>query len=994
MACHRSATIPGAMLRSVSAVAVMAAALCPRSSVAQPCSGMTGPQHSPIGSALSDVATGDFNGDGIPDVVTPSHDAKLVVVALGQGNGLFTTSATYTLRLPIHVAVGDLNADGRKDIVVVADLPGRVVVLLGVGDGTFTRTDLPVTGLGYGMAVADLNGDGRDDVAVARVLSTSMVSVLISASDGTLAAPIDSPLDSIPRTLASRDLNGDGLADLLVGKNSALSVLLASGGGRFRPAVNYPIATPNDIAFGDFDEDSRIDVMAASGAGLTLTLLPGNGDSTLAAATTFNAGAYLTSIATADFNGDGHVDVAVTSDTGPAGIFVYLGTGAAGFTGVAQYSGLVDPISAAVADLNGDGAPDVVVADFKSGAVSSFLNGGCWTAQHLDVTRSGSGSGRVSSRPSGIDCGPACSSDFVAGTQVTLLATAESGSGFTGWLGDCSGGQNSCSVSMDGPHSVTATFGAFLPPTIDGFTPGGGTIGTNVTITGTNLSWITSVAFNDTVASFVLESNTRMTAQAPRGASTGPIRVTSPYGSGTSASSFELPPPPVFVVTTTADSGPGSLREAIQAANATEVLDYVEFAIPGPGIHDILLASPLELTELTVVDGKSQPGYAGAPRIYVSGNGVVSDVFRLGGNSSGSTLQGLGITGFAASGVLIAPASEGNWIQENWIGFRRDDDGTAILNSATAIGSRGVSVQSQANIIRLNAIAGVDDGIVLGDDVSEVATPVATNAIQYNSIGTDPWGSTAAGYGNRGNGVVLGARARNLYVGPANVISGNALSGVTMYNAGNTENWIFRNRIGLDAYGQYVIGNGEFGVGIAGNARFNTVGGDLGGNVIAGNRLGGVVLGMLGRGATNENRVWYNTIGMNAGQTYGLGAQRFGVAIGAGARWNRVQSNVIGGSLRDGVHITDCPFNYASGNWIGRSAAGSTIQNWAYGVRIVNSANTDAGRNAFGTNVKGNTLLVNSPGSYIGTASRPLPVPDATAAPPAELAGGMPVRRD
>jgi len=84
-----------------------------------------------------------------------------------------------------------------------------------------------------------------------------------------------------------------------------------------------------------------------------------------------------------------------------------------------------------------------------------------------------------------------------------------------------------------GSFAVTAT-----PPTITSFTPTEGKVGDNVTITGTNLTGATSVTFNATGASFVVNSATQITATIPTGASTGPISVTTPEGSASSLTSF------------------------------------------------------------------------------------------------------------------------------------------------------------------------------------------------------------------------------------------------------------------------------------------------------------------------------------------------------------------------------------------------------------------------------------------------------------------------
>ena len=75
----------------------------------------------------------------------------------------------------------------------------------------------------------------------------------------------------------------------------------------------------------------------------------------------------------------------------------------------------------------------------------------------LSIQRNGTGSGIVSSTPSGILCGGDCSETYTAGTSVSLVASAATGSVFSGWSGACSG-SGACTVSMALPRSVTATF--------------------------------------------------------------------------------------------------------------------------------------------------------------------------------------------------------------------------------------------------------------------------------------------------------------------------------------------------------------------------------------------------------------------------------------------------------------------------------------------------------------------------------------------------------
>ena len=181
-------------------------------------------------------------------------------------------------------------------------------------------------------------------------------------------------------------------------------------------------------------------------------------------------------------------------------------------------------------------------------------------------------------------------------------------------------------------------------------------------------------------------------------------------------------------------------------ANAAGGLNYINFDIPGSGIQIINLTSGLFLDDQMVIDGTTQPGYNGTPLISIQGNSNVPSLFYFGAGSSGSTVAGFDMYDYTANAVTIVNSSQGNWIQNNWMGFYLDPTtGQDWLNTSVsgAIDSSGIGIQSSYNTIRNNVISGTHNGIRMGEDpyaAPWTGTVYKTNSIQYNYIGTDPTG--------------------------------------------------------------------------------------------------------------------------------------------------------------------------------------------------------------------------------------------------------------
>ncbi len=250
-----------------------------------------------VGNDPNAVATGDFNGDGIPDLAVANYgDGKnpsTVTVLLGHGDGTFTaTAVSPAVGIdPTYIAVGDFNGDGKADLVVsnsgveVAGVwpNGTVTVLLGNGDGTFTPAASPTTGKqAQSIAVGDFNGDGKLDMAIVNGQSDTLT-ILLGNGDGTFTAAASPAAGNGPYGIATGDFNGDGKLDLATpdfGSNS-VTVLLGNGDGTFTAAPSPATGTqPNRVVIADFNGDGKADMAVTNGGSNTVTILLGNGDGT------------------------------------------------------------------------------------------------------------------------------------------------------------------------------------------------------------------------------------------------------------------------------------------------------------------------------------------------------------------------------------------------------------------------------------------------------------------------------------------------------------------------------------------------------------------------------------------------------------------------------------------------------------------------------------------------------------------------------------------
>jgi hypothetical protein len=339
------------------------------------------------GDSPTSLAAADFNGDGRIDLALANNpipgNAASVSILLGQPNGSFLPGASYTLGeagdlASPYIAVGDFNGDGKMDLAVTIPARGKIVILLGNGDGTFQSPVSYSTGGKFPgfIAVGDLNGDGKLDVVVANTSSES-VAVMLGNGDGTFQAPVSYGVGNISTSVAIGDFNHDGKPDMAVGTGcsscgGSFAVFLGNGNGTFAPPVIY--STGNyipSLATADLNGDGNLDLVIANNGSVGVVL--GNGDGTFGpAVSNFPSGSGAQYLVLADFDGDGNMDVAAAGEG--ISVSVLLGTGAGSFRPGVSFLVASGPSLMAAANLNGSAKPDLAVLDLYSSTISVLTN--------------------------------------------------------------------------------------------------------------------------------------------------------------------------------------------------------------------------------------------------------------------------------------------------------------------------------------------------------------------------------------------------------------------------------------------------------------------------------------------------------------------------------------------------------------------------------------------------------------------------------------------
>ena len=283
------------------------------------------------------VVAADFNKDSHLDLATQNGLVMSASIPTNNGDATFKPVVEYPVsNVPVALTAADFDGDGNIDFATIDRNDDNVNVYISNGDGTFAPSlSYPAPG-GDGpsaLGVSDFDGDGSIDLATANQDTTSFnptICILLNNGNGTFG-PCASysigygEIPSTPSMMKAADFDNDGRLDLAVLTTSyyeqSVIVFLNTGKGQFpqTPSVYHIVGyLPTSITAADFDGDAYADLVVATndygdGSNNVVNILINNRDGTFPSSDAYSFNLQPSAVAAADFDGDGHIDVALAN---------------------------------------------------------------------------------------------------------------------------------------------------------------------------------------------------------------------------------------------------------------------------------------------------------------------------------------------------------------------------------------------------------------------------------------------------------------------------------------------------------------------------------------------------------------------------------------------------------------------------------------------------------------------------------------------------------
>lgn len=333
-----------------------------------------------LGDGEKAFAVSDFNGDGYTDLVVAEEDNNTIEVLLNNGAGVLEARSDFPAGdNPTWLTALDFDRDGNNDLAIANHETASITLLRGNGDGSFEADEqspltIETAPHSHMIGTADFDSDGRSDLIVDS-RDKRGVFVLRSTAGGEFrTSGRDIDVGGAPYLgFAIGDANNDGKPDIVTPNQNDISVLLneTSDALDFERARSIPFPSPFAVAVGDVTGDGHADVIAAGlGAQPGVTVFNGDGEGEFGRSRSFPMNEGAKTMAMGDVNGDGLVDVAITSWTSQ--VFLITGGTEDLIAVELPINGLQNPWGVTFADFDQNGRDEVVVGDATSARVNIY----------------------------------------------------------------------------------------------------------------------------------------------------------------------------------------------------------------------------------------------------------------------------------------------------------------------------------------------------------------------------------------------------------------------------------------------------------------------------------------------------------------------------------------------------------------------------------------------------------------------------------------------
>jgi len=275
----------------------------------------------PAGSSPRCAVAGDFNGDGYTDIVASnqgvvSDTVWTMSVLLNDGAGGFLSHRQDTLHAPVlSLATGDFNGDGYPDVILINENDNEVTVRINSGDGHFGNEIIYAAAvMPTSATIVDLDNDGDLDAAIG---CYGPDAVQIFKNNGYGSFTLDGEYDAHhrPWSIQSADLNADGYMDLAVACwGDTVTILLNDHSGSFPTKDGIEACDmPRSVFPSDIDGDGDIDLATVCQYDDYLFLMSNLGSGTFSGNMIASGGSSPQAVVLADLNGDMAMDAAIAN---------------------------------------------------------------------------------------------------------------------------------------------------------------------------------------------------------------------------------------------------------------------------------------------------------------------------------------------------------------------------------------------------------------------------------------------------------------------------------------------------------------------------------------------------------------------------------------------------------------------------------------------------------------------------------------------------------